>query len=200
MNKELYQKDEGFGIVTDENGALKIIQKDNNDYPFKEILDKENKLANLVSDYNSYNKCLRNEQLKRKIGWFCIIPFVISTVFGMGFLLIPILKQPIVVFEIVNLYMLYAFSFYYGIIDCSRKEKINNLYHKVKTSFEIINKLSWDIVNMKKKTKYKEVSSAFQDNIGHNMISFYNLEEANSPRKEKPKVKIIKYGYNDNKR
>ena len=111
MNKELYQKDEGFGIVTEENGALKIIQKDNNDYPFKEILDKENKLANLVSDYNSYNKCLRNEQLKRKIGWFCIIPFVISTVFGMGFLLIPILKQPIVVFEIVNLYMLYAFSF-----------------------------------------------------------------------------------------
>lgn len=44
MNKELYQKDEGFGIVTDENGALKIIQKDNNDY----------------------NKCLWNDQLKRK--------------------------------------------------------------------------------------------------------------------------------------
>ena len=118
----------------------------------------------------------------------------------MGFLLIPILKQPIVVFEIVNLYMLYAFSFYYGIIDCSRKEKINNLYHKVKNSFEIINKLSWDIVNMKEKTKYKEVSSDFQDNIDHNMISFYNLDEVNSSRKEKSKVKIIKFGYNDNKR
>lgn len=122
MNKELYQKDEGFGIVTDENGALKIIQKDNNDYPFKDILDKENKLSNLVSDYNSYNKCLRNEQLKWKIGWFCIIPIVISTVFGMGFLLIPILK-PIDIFTIVNLYMLYAFSFYYGVIDCVEREK-----------------------------------------------------------------------------
>ena len=44
MNKDLYQKDECFGIVTDENGALKIIQKDNNDY----------------------NKCLKAEQLKRK--------------------------------------------------------------------------------------------------------------------------------------
>ena len=183
MNKDLYQKDECFGIVTDENGAIKIIQKDNNDYPFKEILDKENKLANLVSDYNSYNKCLRNEQLKRKIGWFCIISFVISTVFGMGFLLIPFLK-PIAIFTIVNLYMLYAFSFYYELIDCSRKEKIKNLYHKVNTSFEFINKLSWDIVNMKEKTKYKEVSSTFQDNIDHNMISFYNLEEANSSKQK----------------
>ena len=51
-----------------------------------------------------------------------------------------------------------------------------------------------------KKTKYREVSSTSHDNIDQATLSFYNLEEANSSRKEKFKVKIIKFGYNDNKR
>ena len=52
----------------------------------------------------------------------------------------------------------------------------------------------------KEKKQNREVSSTSHDNIDQTTLSFYNLEEANSSRKEKSKVKIIKFGYNDNKR
>ena len=58
----------------------------------------------------------------------------------------------------------------------------------------------YGMTNWREKTKYREVSSTSHDIIDQATLSFYNLEEVNSSRKEKSKEKIIKFDYYDNKR
>lgn len=190
MNQELYQKDDYFGIVTDENGSLKILNKDNNEYPFEDILKKENQFNQLVSIYNQCGKNLKKKEKQRRRGWLCVGTSVLFSSVVIGSILLTYLN-PISVFTLVGLYMFYGFVFYYG-LDCKRKEEMNHLYHKIQTSFKDINQLQWDILNMKEKTKYKEISGEDQVNNDHSFFSYYYLDSSFFPETEESKVKIIK--------
>ena len=52
MNKCLIQINDNYGAVSDENGNVKVVRKENNEVSFEDILTKENELSSL------------NEQLK----------------------------------------------------------------------------------------------------------------------------------------
>ena len=53
MNKSLLQINDNYGAVSDENGNIKEITKENNNYEFKDILLKENYLQELNEKLNS---------------------------------------------------------------------------------------------------------------------------------------------------
>ena len=50
MNRNLIEINDNYGASIDEYGNITMISKDNKDYEFKEILDKENKLELLDND------------------------------------------------------------------------------------------------------------------------------------------------------
>lgn len=57
MNKNLVELNENCGMAVDENGNITIITKENSEHEFKEILERENELETIGTDFSDvYDK------------------------------------------------------------------------------------------------------------------------------------------------
>ena len=62
MNQNLVQINDNYGAVSDENGSIKVISKENSDCELKDILIRENELENLSLKLNTAKKELSSNK------------------------------------------------------------------------------------------------------------------------------------------
>ena len=70
MNQNLVQINDNYGAVSDENGSIKVISKENSDCELKDILIKENELEDLSSKLNTAKKELSFNKIDTIFGEF----------------------------------------------------------------------------------------------------------------------------------
>ncbi len=94
MNKSLLQINDNYGAVSDENGNIKEITKENNNYEFKDILLKENYLQELNEKLNSSKEELSCNKYDIIGGEITSVLFVVTIIliwyFGFKELSLPI--------------------------------------------------------------------------------------------------------------
>lgn len=68
MNQNLVQINDNYGAVSDENGNIKVISKENSDCELKDILIRENELENLSLKLNTAKKELSSNKIDIILG------------------------------------------------------------------------------------------------------------------------------------
>lgn len=80
MNKNLVQISNDCGVVSDENGNVKILNKENEDYCFQDILMTENELESLKSELNDTKQKLHLNKIDIIFGEILSATFIIGEI------------------------------------------------------------------------------------------------------------------------
>jgi hypothetical protein len=191
MNNGLAKLNDNYGIVSDEKGNIKVVNKKNNYYELQDILIKENEIEKLNKELEDAVNDLSTNKFK-----------IISS----EILNIVILGGEIYLFIIFNMspvntsLLLACLAMFYistkGLIlsifgtRIGRFKKRKKLINTIKELEETIPKLEKELENIKKKVEYSTYSETKLDN---NMANIYqDLDKDESIISDKTNVKILK--------
>lgn len=149
MNKDLIEINNNYGVVSDENGDIKIIKKDSEEIDFLEILTTENEIENIILHIEKLKKEISNiEHKKEKIDLILMIPIVSA----ISMLILKMLPPIIILYTIIASYILstplYLQKSYYSKKKTILIEKIQELNKKEK-------KLTKKLRNIKYRTNFR---------------------------------------------
>lgn len=86
MNQNLIQINNNFGVVSDENGNISLIGKENCSYSFDEILLKDNELEDLNLKLKSSKAKLSDNKKNMIFGEIASVGLIVAEVFLYAFL------------------------------------------------------------------------------------------------------------------
>ena len=147
-------------IVTDDNGDIKCIAKNNHDKELLDILNKENIKEKLLGEARNLKD--KKDNLKTFIFLTPILHLGITAV-----LLTPpiaLLSESIIAFDTLVAIILAIIGISLACIPLTRKkfkkdkDKINYCIYKIKENVNEIKKLNKEIKNLKKNIKYQEIA------------------------------------------
>ena len=170
-------------LVTDDNGEIRFIAKNNKDNEILNILNKENIKEKLLKETQNL------KDKKDNLEGIIIITPILHLLLTGALLTPPIalLSESTVISQII-IFIISAISL--GFIPNTIKKikkgksKINYYNHKIKENTEEVKKINKEIKNLKKATKYQEIAFYKTDDYFDEPI----LLEAVNPVENQPKV------------
>ena len=187
MNKNLLEVGNYTGVVSDENGYVKIVHKDSNDWEFKEILELENDLdylhKRLTMTKNNLDKN-KKDSIAANIWSACILV-------GEVFVYIVLHKQLPLSVTIAGMVCFYTFIKGFSIIEhgtrFTRHIKKKRLIERLEKTEEKIPLLEKELKEKKEKVNYKVSTTSRNSEQSKEFISSlpeYTIED----EKEMPVV------------
>lgn len=196
MNQNLIQINDNYGAVSDENGNISIISKDNQEYDLQDILTKENELEILKSRLNTEKKELSTNKMNMIFGEI-MNGIVIGGEIVLYYFLHSTLPTSILLFLMSLIYIitkgitLIEYGTRIGRI--TKKKKLNASIEELESK---IPELEKELCEMKQKTNYKinyqehcESKTISQVNEAYQCLSAYMEHNINE---EPTQVKVLR--------
>ncbi len=200
MNIDYYQEN-SYAIVSDENGNLKVVHKNNDKCQFQDILQKENNYSNLKNENLELQRKLKKyENKKYKLDRTMHVTLPIC--FYVSYFSICAIMHVIP----FSIFMLLSSSYLSSIIMINNKiKKLTDNIGSIK--IDIISKenekeeLEKEIKDLKESVGYKEIKHENRISTADYkpICDIYNMSTVEE-EKESPKVKIIRFGNDQNKK
>lgn len=155
MNEYLSQISDNYGIVSDENGEIKVVTKSATNYELQDILLKENELENLNQELIAAKEELIDNKERTINGELCNLVIIVGLII-----------LAIAIFSIVSTqFLIYLLTGFYAITKAiniamngtriGRYKKNKKLNSSIKSLEENSLQLAYELVNLKEKAKYK---------------------------------------------
>ena len=165
MNQKLVEINNNYGIVSDENGNISFIEKENDSYNFEEILLKENNLDDLKSKLENYKNKLSDNKEKIIYDYITDACLIVLEIILFAFLhsTVPL---NILIALIIGCYIIpkMVSSLLFGTRLGKHIQK-----KKLTTDIEMmeleINTIEKELTEIKEKSKYKVNDSTFDETI-----------------------------------
>lgn len=195
MNQNLVQINDNYGAVSDENGSIKVISKENSDCELKDILIKENELEDLSSKLNTAKRELSSNKLDTILGE------VLNTVIIGGEIVLYVALNSTLPTAVLITIMSLVYIPTKGVNLVSSGSRIGRYIKRKKLNATIrdldekIPQLEKFLTDMKEKAKYNveyttinESKSADQISTAYRDLSVYMQSNINE---EPKKVKVL---------
>lgn len=195
MNKNLVQISNNCGVVSDENGNVKILNKENEDYCFQDILTTENELESLKSELNDTKQKLHLNKRNIKEGEIfnslIIIIEIISYIVGVSIFPTLGLVGMMAMFYIVGkIYCLVGYGSRVG--KYIQKKKLNKTLNDLEEKIPQVEK---KLNTMIEKAKYTVSCTEDKDlNPEDYVLTTYHnstLYPENNVNEKKTKIKVL---------
>lgn len=155
MNEYLSQISDNYGIVSDENGEIKVVTKSETNCKFQDILLKENELENLTQELIAAKEKLIDNKERTINGELCNLVIIV------GLIMLAIAIFPVVSTQLL-IYLLTGFYAVFKAITtaiCGTRIGRYKENKKLKSSIESLEKnsvqLEAELKNLKEKAKYR---------------------------------------------
>ena len=155
MNEYLSQISDNYGIVSDENGEIKVVTKSENNCEFQDILLKENELENLNQELIAAKEKLIDNKERTINGELCNLVIIV------GLIMLAIAIFPVVSTQLL-IYLLTGFYAVFKAITtaiCGTRIGRYKKNKKLKSSIESLEKnsvqLEAELKILKEKAKYR---------------------------------------------
>lgn len=155
MNEYLSQISDNYGIVSDENGEIKVVTKSETNCKFQDILLKENELENLTQELIAAKEKLIDNKERTINGELCNLVIIV------GLIMLAIAIFPVVSTQLL-IYLLTGFYAVFKAITtaiCGTRIGRYKKNKKLKSSIESLEKnsvqLEAELKNLKEKAKYR---------------------------------------------
>lgn len=196
MNQNLIQINDNYGAVSDENGNISIISKDNQEYDLQDILTKENELEILKSRLNTEKKELSTNK-KNIIFGEIMNGLIIGGEIALYYFLHSTLPTSILLFLMS---LVYTITKGLSLIEYGTRIGRITKRKKLKTSIESLEReipeSEKELCEMKQKTNYKinyqehsESNTISQVNEAYQCLSAYMEHNINE---EPSQVKVLR--------
>ena len=196
MNQNLIQINDNYGAVSDENGNISIISKDNQEYDLQDILTKENELEILKSRLNTEKKELSTNKIKIIFGEI-MNGLIIGGEIALYYFLHSTLPTSILLFLMS---LVYTITKGLSLIEYGTRIGRITERKKLKTSIESLERKipesEKELCEMKQKTNYKinyqehsESNTISQVNEAYQCLSAYMEHNINE---EPSQVKVLR--------
>lgn len=155
MNEYLSQISDNYGIVSDENGEIKVVTKSETNCKFQDILLKENELENLTQELIAAKEKLIDNKERTINGELCNLVIIV------GLIMLAIAIFPVVSTQLL-IYLLTGFYAVFKAITtaiCGTRIGRYRKNKKLKSTIESLEKnsvqLEAELKNLKEKAKYR---------------------------------------------
>lgn len=187
MNQNLIEINDNYGVVTDEHNNIKLIKKENNSYPFEEILLRENELEELKLKLKEYTKSLFFNRQCIVASKIASAIFLTAFVIGFAFLYSQMPIGELVFCAILSCLCykgITAFAFGTKSERDNEKKELTSIINQIESQIPVLEK---ELEEIKEKTTYKDnypVTSEYKEEIDDNSLT----ENSHIQRKNKMRV------------
>lgn len=173
MNQNLVQINDNYGVVSDEVGNIKVVNKENNDCELKDILIKENELEALSSKLNTAKKELSSNKIDTIFG-----EILNTLIIGGEIVLYVVLNSTLPTAALITLMALF-YIITKGtnlLAEGSRigkyikRKKINETIRELDEKIPQLEKI---LTDMKTKTKYNVAQSTINESKSSHISNAY---------------------------
>lgn len=195
MNKNLVQISNNFGVVSDENGEIKVVTKSETNCEFQNILLKENELENLNQELISAKRKLTENKANTLFGELGNLVIIGGGIF-LSIELFPVVSTQLLIYQLIGTYAILKSIILamYG-TRIGRYKKNKKLKSSIETLEENSVQLEAELKKMKEKAKYSASCTEDKDlNPESYVLSAYHnstLYSENNVNEKKPKVKVL---------
>lgn len=155
MNEYLSQISDNYGIVSDENGEIKVVTKSETNCEFQDILLKENELENLNLELIAAKRELTENKANTIFGELGNLVIIGGGIF-LGMELFPATSTQLLIFMLIGIY---AIPKSILLAMCGTRIGRYKKNKKLKSSIESLEEnslqLEVELKNLKEKAKYK---------------------------------------------
>lgn len=188
MNQNLVKVNDNYGAVSDENGDISIISKENCEYELKDILIKENELEDLNLRLSTAKKILSSDKQDTIFG-----EITANLALGMIIVLYVLYHPTFPTGMFITTMSLLCVPKAYNLVSFYiKKRKLNTAINEFEMT---IPKLEKELQDMKEKTKYKvNYSTLTQSESKTAIIDSYRKFSAymnHNVNEEPTKVKVL---------
>lgn len=155
MNEYLSQISENYGIVSDENGEIKVVTKSATNYELQDILLKENELENLNQELIAAKEKLIDNKERTIDGELCNLVIIVGLII-LAVAIFPVVSTQFLIYLLTGFYAITkAINIAMNGTRIGRYKKNKKLNSSIKSLEENSLQLAYELVNLKEKAKYK---------------------------------------------
>ena len=155
MNEYLSQISDNYGIVSDENGEIKVVTKSETNCEFQDILLKENELENLNLELIAAKRELTENKANTIFGELGNLVIIGGGIF-LGIELFPAISTQLLIYKLIGIYAILKPIL---LAMCGTRIGRYKKNKKLKSSIESLEEnslqLEVELKNLKEKAKYK---------------------------------------------
>lgn len=155
MNEYLSQISDNYGIVSDENGEIKVVTKSATNYELQDILLKENELENLNQELIAAKEKLIDNKERTINGELCNLVIIVGLII-LAVAIFPVVSAQFLIYLLTGFYAITkAINIAMNGTRIGRYKKNKKLNSSIKSLEENSLQLAYELVNLKEKAKYK---------------------------------------------
>lgn len=155
MNEYLSQISDNYGIVSDENGEIKVVTKSATNYELQDILLKENELENLNQELIAAKEKLIDNKERTIDGELCNLVIIVGLII-LAVAIFPVVSTQFLIYLLTGFYAITkAINIAMNGTRIGRYKKNKKLNSSIKSLEENSLQLAYELVNLKEKAKYK---------------------------------------------
>ena len=166
MNEYLSQINDNYGIVSDENGEIKVVTKSESNFEFQDVLLKENELEILKQELMDAKEKLNQELIaaKEKLidnkertinGELCNLVIIVGLIM-LAIAIFPVVSTQLLIYLLTGFYAVFkAITTAICGTRIGRYKENKKLNSSIKSLEEDRLQLIYKLVNLKEKAKYK---------------------------------------------
>lgn len=155
MNEYLSQISDNYGIVSDENGEIKVVTKSENNCEFQDILLKENELENLNQELIAAKSELTENKANTIFGELGNLVIIGGGIF-LSIELFPVVSTQSLIYMLIGTYaIIKSISLVMYGTRIGRYKKNKKLKSTIESLEENSVQLEAELKNLKEKAKYK---------------------------------------------
>lgn len=159
MNEYLSQINDNYGIVSDENGEIKVVTKSENNCEFQDILLKENELENLNQELIAAKEKLIDNKERTINGELCNLVIIVGLIM-LAIAIFPVVSTQLLIYLLTGFYAVFkAITTAICGTRIGRYKENKKLNSSIKSLEEDRLQLIYKLVNLKEKAKYKVESN-----------------------------------------
>lgn len=155
MNEYLSQISDNYGIVSDENGEIKVVTKSATNYELQDILLKENELENLNQELIAAKEKLIDNKERTINGELCNLVIIVGLII-LAVAIFPVVSTQFLIYLLTGFYAITkAINIAMNGTRIGRYKENKKLNSSIKSLEENSLQLAYELVNLKEKAKYK---------------------------------------------
>ena len=155
MNEYLSQISDNYGIVSDENGEIKVVTKSETNCEFQDILLKENELENLTQELITAKEKLIDNKERTINGELCNLVIIVGLII-LAVAIFPVVSTQFLIYLLTGFYAITkAINIAMNGTRIGRYKENKKLNSSIKSLEENSLQLAYELVNLKEKAKYK---------------------------------------------
>ena len=155
MNEYLSQISDNYGIVSDENGEIKVVKKSETNCEFQDILLKENELENLNQELITAKSELIDNKERTINGELCNL-VIIGGLIMLAIAIFPVVSTQLLIYLLTGFYAVFkAITTAICGTRIGRYKKNKKLKSTIESLEENCVQLEAELKNLKEKSKYR---------------------------------------------